>query len=108
MEFLQKAKVYFHTQPWEDFGISIIEGMAANCIPVVHDSGGPREYVPPEWRYKDAEGAIQKINSALDAPSTVSRKMKDISDDFRAERFQKEFSDALREYFLSRSIPYTI
>ena len=103
LEFLQKAKVYFHTQPWEDFGISIIEGMAANCIPVVHDSGGAREYVPPEWRYKDAEGAIQKINKALDAPSSVSRKMKDISNDFSAERFQKEFSDVLKEYFLSRS-----
>jgi glycosyltransferase involved in cell wall biosynthesis len=106
LELLQKAKVYFHTQPSEDFGISIVEGMAANCIPVVHDSGGPREYVPLEWRYKDVEGAIQRIHEALESSPDVSREMSDIAYNFREERFQSEFSFALREYLANESLPY--
>ncbi len=38
---LGTAKAYLHTMPFEHFGISIIEAMAAGCVPVVHRSGGP-------------------------------------------------------------------
>jgi alpha-1,2-mannosyltransferase len=41
MELLASAKVYLHVMPSEHFGISIIEAMAAGCVPVVHRSGGP-------------------------------------------------------------------
>jgi len=78
-ELLQRAKVYFHTQLSEDFGISIVEGMSANCIPIVHDSGGPREYVPKRWRYKNVEEAVQKIEDALRAPIATSKSMRDLS-----------------------------
>jgi glycosyltransferase involved in cell wall biosynthesis len=41
IEILTKAKAYLHVMPFEHFGISIVEAMAAGCIPIVHRSGGP-------------------------------------------------------------------
>jgi len=41
VELLTRAKVYLHVMPSEHFGISIIEAMAAGCVPIVHRSGGP-------------------------------------------------------------------
>jgi alpha-1,2-mannosyltransferase len=41
IELLASAKVYLHVMPSEHFGISIIEAMAAGCVPIVHRSGGP-------------------------------------------------------------------
>jgi len=38
---LMQAKVYLHTMRNEHFGISIVEGMSAGLVPVVHKSGGP-------------------------------------------------------------------
>jgi len=41
IRLLAKAKVYLHAMPFDHFGISIIEAMAAGCVPIVHRSGGP-------------------------------------------------------------------
>ncbi|MGD2200581.1 MAG: glycosyltransferase [Candidatus Bathyarchaeota archaeon] len=41
LDILVKAKVYLHTMPYEHFGISPVEAMAAGLVPVVHRSGGP-------------------------------------------------------------------
>ncbi len=38
---LASSKVYLHTQSTEAFGISVVEAMAAGCVPVVPRSGGP-------------------------------------------------------------------
>ncbi|MCK4483161.1 glycosyltransferase, partial [Candidatus Bathyarchaeota archaeon] len=38
---LLRAKVYLHIMPYDHFGISVVEGMASGCVPVVHRSGGP-------------------------------------------------------------------
>jgi glycosyltransferase involved in cell wall biosynthesis len=100
---LKKAKVYLHTMPSEHFGVSIVEAMAAGCIPVVHDSGGPREFVPRVWRYRDVEEAEQKIKEALFSWSPgLSKDMQAIAYGFRVERFQQEFLAHLNSYLASR------
>jgi glycosyltransferase involved in cell wall biosynthesis len=104
IELLQKAKVYLHTTPYEHFGISVVEGMAAGCISVTPNSGGPTEYVPAEWRYNDEEDAAQKIIEALDkwSPST-GEKMKSIAYSFREQRFQDHFYAALQSYLMAKN-----
>jgi len=104
IELLQKAKVYFHPMHSEHFGISIIEGMAAGCIPIVQDSGGPKEFVPDNWRYKDSEGATQKINEALNSwQPSIAQEMETSAFKFRKERFEDEFLVALNSYLSKKT-----
>ncbi len=65
---LRRAKVYFHASP-ETFGISIIESIAAGCIPIVPDNSAHKETVPfSELRYDqtNVEEARAKVKMALD------------------------------------------
>jgi glycosyltransferase involved in cell wall biosynthesis len=67
VEALQRSKVYFHTAP-ETFGITIIEGIAAGCVPIVPDNSAHRETVPiSELRYQpyDRKSAQIKLKKAL-------------------------------------------
>ena len=62
---LQRSQVYFHASP-ETFGISVVEAIAAGCIPIVPDNSAHKETVPiNELRYnpnnkKDAQEKIKK------------------------------------------------
>ena len=60
---LERAKVYVHCAENEHFGIAIVEAMASGCVPVVHDSGGPREIVTDQvgYRWKNLSEAVDKI-----------------------------------------------
>jgi len=40
-DLLFEAKVFLRTLPYEPFGISVVEAMAAGCVPVVPRCGGP-------------------------------------------------------------------
>jgi alpha-1,2-mannosyltransferase len=51
-DLLGKAKVYVHCALNEHFGITIVEAMAAGCVPVVHNSGGAREIVTSDVGHK--------------------------------------------------------
>ena len=51
-EILGSAKVYVHCAQNEHFGITIVEAMAAGCVPVVNDSGGPPEIVSDDVGYR--------------------------------------------------------
>ncbi|MEM2855843.1 MAG: glycosyltransferase family 4 protein [Candidatus Nitrosocaldaceae archaeon] len=41
IEYMNKAKILLHTMDYETYGLSIIEGMIAKCIPIVPRNGGP-------------------------------------------------------------------
>jgi glycosyltransferase involved in cell wall biosynthesis len=100
VKILTKAKVYFHPTVYEPFGISIAEGMAAGCVPVVHDSGGPCEFVPSEWRYQDVEDAAAKIRFALKSWNTEwAAEFHSVVVRFGEERFKQEILEFVERKF---------
>jgi glycosyltransferase involved in cell wall biosynthesis len=102
LDLLRRSKVYLHTMKFEDFGISIAEGMAASCIPIVHNSGGPREFVPKEWRYDNLESASQKIEEALFKWSPeIGNTMNAIAMRFSQFEFRKNFLACFENYIFS-------
>lgn len=85
---LLNSKVYFHCTVEEHFGISIIEAMASGCIPIAHDSGGPREIVPERFRYKTIEEASEKIKKAIkDWSPEIAWEMRNSVSKFSQENF---------------------
>jgi len=99
IDLLRKAKVLLSPSVAEPFGISIVEGMAGGCIPIAHDSGGPREYVPRDWLYRDLDEAVQKSGEALDSwKPAIGEKMKSIAARFTKARFEEKFSTTVTCY----------
>ena len=63
---LAASKVYLHAAP-EDFGIAVVEGIAAGCVPIVPDNSAHPETVPfAELRYGTEEEAARKVRAAAD------------------------------------------
>jgi alpha-1,2-mannosyltransferase len=79
----------------EHFGISVGEAMAAGCVPVVHDSGGPREIVGGYgFLYDDVEDCVKAVEEALQSsvePSVIVERAKLFSSD----NFKKNFITVL-------------
>lgn len=65
LSILKRAKIFLHPAEGEHFGVSIVEAMASGCIPVVHNSGGPREFVPSYLRFNTIEEAAHKIETII-------------------------------------------
>jgi glycosyltransferase involved in cell wall biosynthesis len=93
---LGEAKVYLHMMEREHFGITIVEAMSASCVPVVHDSGGPKEIVKDHtgFRWRNVNDIPNMISEAMKlSPSEVARQ--------RAEHFNRErFDEALSKIFV--------
>lgn len=49
-EELGKATAALHTMENEHFGISVVECMAAGCVVVAHESGGPQQDIVVDWQ----------------------------------------------------------
>jgi len=71
---LGKALIYLHTARHEQFGIAVVEAMAAGAIPKVHRSGGPWHDILEErdglygYSYSTVEEAIEKIRDIMSNP----------------------------------------
>jgi len=99
IDYLIRAKVYLHPPITEHFGISIAEAMATGCIPIVYDSGGVREFVPPEYRYRDLDEAADKVEDVIESWSTEkSREMIQIAQKFSVEAFSKGFMNVFLKH----------
>jgi glycosyltransferase involved in cell wall biosynthesis len=91
-DVLRRSKVYLHTSKNEPFGISIIEAMSSGCIPIVPDSGGPKEFVPKQLRYERVEEAASLIESSMfNWSPQKAEEFIQVSDRFSEEKFRKEF-----------------
>ena len=72
LEALLTAKVFLRTLPHEPFGMSVVEAMAAGCVPLVPKDGGPWFDILEEkegvygFSYESISEAAQKIRMILE------------------------------------------
>lgn len=89
----RNAKAYLHTMVGEDFGIAVVEAMAAGLIPIVHKSGGPWTDVVALGRfgfgYLTLAEAVAAISKALRAPPSLRDQVKARSSEFGKESFKR-------------------
>jgi alpha-1,2-mannosyltransferase len=100
---LNSAKLYLHTTVNEHFGISIVEAMAMGCLPIVHNSGGVKEYLHKDYRYENIHDAAQKIEKTINdwSPSKAEQMIK-IAERFNEENFSREFMKLFKQYVKTR------
>jgi glycosyltransferase involved in cell wall biosynthesis len=90
MKLMSKAKILLHPTRYEMFGLAIVEGMAAGCLPVVHNSGGPKEFVPSNCLFESTGEAIEKISEGLSSWSaSTAEEMRYIASNFSNENFSR-------------------
>jgi glycosyltransferase involved in cell wall biosynthesis len=91
---LNTSKVYFHCSK-ETFGISVVESIAAGCIPIVPDNSAHKETVPFEelrYRENDLDDAKNKIEKAIRGDFDLMLKpLQDSIQKFSQEKFQQSF-----------------
>ena len=102
-ELLGRAKVYVHSAQNEHFGITIVEAMAAGCVPVVNDSGGPREIVSDDvgYRWNHLDEAVGHVSNLIKDESARGRLSKAASArarQFAPGAFESALGRVLREY----------
>jgi glycosyltransferase involved in cell wall biosynthesis len=96
---LRSSKVFLHTAVGEHFGISIAEAMASGCVVICHDSGGPKEFVPSQFRFDKVEKAAELINKAVNEWSPkMSHEISLLAERFREQNFSKLFAETFCSY----------
>jgi glycosyltransferase involved in cell wall biosynthesis len=66
LDRLIKAKALVHPSPREPFGIAVVEGMAAGCIPIVRrGTNGPWHDIICEGKYGLSYESVEELASAL-------------------------------------------
>ncbi len=100
IELLKRAKIYLHTMVGEHFGISIVEALALGCIPIVHNSGGLKEFVLDQYRYDTIQEAADKITAAVsDWSPEKTEEMKKCSENFSMSNFSTRFMELFSKYY---------
>jgi len=97
---LRKSKILFHPTIGEHFGVSIVEAMACGCISIVHNSGGPMEFVPKQYRFDNVSEAAEKIDKAFSdwSPRVASEftlRAQQFTEDNFSPRFLRLFNSYL-------------
>src|SRR5438105_3313067 len=102
---LEEAKIYMHLMEREHFGITIVEAMSASCVPVVHDSGGPREIVHNDvgFRWRKIDDIPDLVDKGMSiSPSAAAERR---AQDFNYEIFEKRLSSIFSRFEQSNPRP---
>jgi hypothetical protein len=86
IELLSKSKYYLFLAQNEHFGITTVEAINYNCVPIVHNSGGQKEIVPIEelrFSNENLESVFNSVISKTDAELNIyQNKLKKHADKF--------------------------
>jgi len=111
IDVLASAKVFLHTQPTEAFGISVVEAMAAGCVPVVPRDGGPwfdilnREQGKYGYAYSSLGEAAEKINLLMNDERLrieISRRAFERAKCFDRSIFEKKIVDVIHKVAVNK------
>jgi glycosyltransferase involved in cell wall biosynthesis len=78
LEVLQDSRIYVHLMQGEHFGIAPVEGLASGCVTIVNNSGGMKEFIPPEYRWETYEDLKEKIQRYIDQDNEWEIKRKQL------------------------------
>jgi len=97
---LRRSKVFLHVTNGEHFGVAVAEAMASGCIPIVHDSGGPREFVPKHLRFNQLREASEKIDKAVfDWSPQESKSMTNLARSLDEDVFSAKFTEIFNSFY---------
>jgi len=96
---LRRSKVFLHVTCGEHFGVAVAEAMASGCIPIVHDSGGPKEFVPKHLRFSQLREASEKIDKAVfDWLPQESKSMTNLVRSLDEDAFSAKFTEIFNSF----------
>jgi len=102
---LRSSKVFLHTTVGEHFGMSIAEAMASGCVTLTHDSGGPKEFVPNQFRFDSIQKAAETIDKTITEWSPkMATEFTAYAERFSEKNFSKKFTETFDSY-LDRRAP---
>jgi len=94
LKLLDRSMIGLHTMWCEHFGIGVVEYMAAGCIPVAHNSGGPKMDIVLEgcgYLAETAKEYASAMEAVLNLPAselaTMQKRAKEASQRFSEEAF---------------------
>jgi glycosyltransferase involved in cell wall biosynthesis len=97
-ETLARSKVYLHLMRDEHFGIAVVESMSAGCVPIVHDSGGPKEIVDGcGYVWQNVDEIPMLLKAADKARESLSERSVERAKFFNREKFDVALGAALEE-----------
>jgi len=89
-DILGRAMAYVHCAENEHFGITIVEAMAAGCVPIVHDSGGPKEIVTSDVGFRWSNLSVAARQIVMLAENDNLRRELSAAASLRARQFRPE------------------
>jgi glycosyltransferase involved in cell wall biosynthesis len=111
VELLSEAKVFLRTLHHEPFGISVVEAMAAGCVPVVPRNGGPWCDILGEkqgkygYSYRTIDEAAYFIRMLLENEhlrAEISERAQKRATDFDSAVFARQIQDVVRMAYASK------
>ena len=96
-KLLASSTFFIHSLRSEPFGITTVQGIAAGCIPIVHNSGGQIEIVEDEMlRYNNEAEIPEKINQLKGKDLLAIRKKLQLHiKQYDAVSFRRQFKKIL-------------
>lgn len=100
-KLMSSAKIYFHTKPYECFGLSVAEALGFGCIPIVPKSGGPWMDIVANGRYgygyDTVDEATEIIKETINYDPVNLREIYDSRDRFSFQRFRDDWGRYVSE-----------